>query len=188
MFAMESTREKMSAPPEPQNDTTMEEILASIRKIISEDQPESASPKLASGRAEAVRAEILELTEEVSAGDNRPADYGASDGNHAESREPVLSDSSRQAIERAFETLDEASTQFSSFAGGMLETVFARAVQDGVSSSLQQWVNGHEPELIDSLKPMVRDWMDSHLPRLVENVLKQELGRAVTEHLRRRLA
>ena len=61
-------------------------------------------------------------------------------------------------------------------------------MQDGVASSLQQWVNGHETELADSLKPMLRDWMDLHLPRLVENVLKQELGRAVTEHLRRRLA
>jgi uncharacterized protein len=176
-------------PAEPQNDPTMEEILASIRKIISEDQPESGSPKAHSARAEALQAEILELTEEISSDQAS----GPGSGEHrngsdaAELREPLLSDNSRQAIERAFETLDEASEQYSSFAGGMLETVFARAVQDAVSTGLQQWVNGREPELIEQMKPMLRDWMDSHLPRLVENVLKQELGRALTEHLRRRL-
>jgi cell pole-organizing protein PopZ len=53
---------------------------------------------------------------------------------------------------------------------------------------VQEWVNTHQTELVDAMKPMIRAWMDDHLPRLVENVLKQELGRAVTEHLRSRLS
>lgn len=57
----------MSSPPNPQHEPTMEEILASIRKIISEDQAEpekSAAATTAPAEPEAV-AEVLELTEEV---------------------------------------------------------------------------------------------------------------------------
>lgn len=72
----------MSSSPaaNPQHEPTMEEILASIRKIISEDQPEgvkSAAPQPAPLRAvepvaepelapePAAEAEVLELTEEL---------------------------------------------------------------------------------------------------------------------------
>jgi cell pole-organizing protein PopZ len=56
---------------EPQHEPTMEEILASIRKIISEDQPEASEPdKAPVAAAEPEPApvfdtEVLELTEEV---------------------------------------------------------------------------------------------------------------------------
>jgi cell pole-organizing protein PopZ len=52
----------------PQHEPTMEEILASIRKIISEDQPEQEKPKAegaASDAPPAFEAEVFELTEEI---------------------------------------------------------------------------------------------------------------------------
>jgi len=59
----------------PQHEPTMEEILASIRKIISEDTPEAAAPAPeAAPAAPAVPAapaplpvhdDVLELTQEV---------------------------------------------------------------------------------------------------------------------------
>src|SRR5258708_6002747 len=63
----------MSSSANPQHEPTMEEILASIRKIISEDQPDGAKPAaeptpVRAAAAEAqphVESEILELTEEV---------------------------------------------------------------------------------------------------------------------------
>src|ERR1700752_4253191 len=53
----------------PQHEPTMEEILASIRKIISEDAPEAASPEPAppAPAPEAVHEDVLELTQEVEA-------------------------------------------------------------------------------------------------------------------------
>src|SRR5256885_10872200 len=53
----------MSSAAEPQHDPTMEEILASIRKIISEDQP--ISGRKASPATAEKDSDILELTEEV---------------------------------------------------------------------------------------------------------------------------
>ena len=46
----------------PQHEPTMEEILASIRKIISEDSTEAAPAEVA---AEPAEADVLELTQEV---------------------------------------------------------------------------------------------------------------------------
>lgn len=184
----------MTMPSEPPHDPTMEEILASIRKIISEDQPASAKPKGQDIKPGNGPGDILELTDEIpeeATGIPRTAAPGewlrAPDAPQADKRDPVLSDTSRQAIGRAFETLDKASEQYSAFAGGMLETVFSRAVQESVAPSLQAWVSSHETQLLEALKPIMREWMDANLPRMVESVLKQELGRAVTEHLRSRL-
>jgi hypothetical protein len=185
----------MSSPAEPQHDPTMEEILASIRKIISEDQPEPAGTKPAQFRGQAApKGDVLELTEELppeetsSAVPQPAAPASVETKKPVDNRENLISDSSRQAIDRAIESLDKVSEEYSSFAGAMLETVFARAVQDAVTPTVQEWVNTHQTELVDAMKPMIRAWMDDHLPRLVENVLQQELGRAVTEHLRSRLS
>jgi cell pole-organizing protein PopZ len=185
----------MSSPAEPQHDPTMEEILASIRKIISEDQPEPAGAKPAQFRAQAAaKVDVLELTEELPPEETTSAVPPAAAPASVETKKPVdnrenlISDSSREAIDRAIESLDKVSEEYSSFAGAMLENVFARAVQDAVTPTVQEWVNTHQTELVDAMKPMIRAWMDDHLPRLVENVLKQELGRAVTEHLRSRLS
>ena len=55
----------MASPSSPQHEPTMEEILASIRKIISEDssdsQPAAASPAVAAAQ----ETDVLELTQEV---------------------------------------------------------------------------------------------------------------------------
>src|SRR5271154_6021280 len=59
----------MASPSSPQHEPTMEEILASIRKIISEDstEPQPAAPAAAPAPAPAVHAEadVLELTQEI---------------------------------------------------------------------------------------------------------------------------
>jgi cell pole-organizing protein PopZ len=52
----------MASPANPQHEPTMEEILASIRKIISEDSSDAAAPAAGTVQEE---SEILELTEEV---------------------------------------------------------------------------------------------------------------------------
>ncbi len=55
----------MASPSTPQHEPTMEEILASIRKIISEDSPEAAPAQAAAPAAKADEGEVLELTQEL---------------------------------------------------------------------------------------------------------------------------
>ena len=58
----------MASPSSPQHEPTMEEILASIRKIISEDSTEpqpAAAAAAAPAPAPAAEADVLELTQEI---------------------------------------------------------------------------------------------------------------------------
>lgn len=69
----------------PQHEPTMEEILASIRKIISEDAPEAVPAEVSPATAkqdppaapepEAVEADVLELTQEVHEVAPEPASF-----------------------------------------------------------------------------------------------------------------
>ena len=54
------------SPSSPQHEPTMEEILASIRKIISEESPDGQSaPSPVQAKPAAQEADVLDLTEEV---------------------------------------------------------------------------------------------------------------------------
>ena len=121
----------------PQHEPTMEEILASIRKIISEDGPEAAAPAEAAPPpaaappvpalepapvvpqpvAEAVHEDILELTQEVEAAP--PAPPPAPEDLVFESVAPaapapasdlhsdIFSDHTRKAVEDTFNNIPD---------------------------------------------------------------------------------
>ena len=134
----------MSSSANPQHEPTMEEILASIRKIISEDQPEGAKPgeatpvRAAAAEAQShVESDVLELTEEVhdeeavietpAAETPSPIDDDITFENiEAEPKaqpamdtDDLISDSARSAVGRAFARLDvEAPKQPPPPAGG----------------------------------------------------------------------
>ena len=207
----------MSSTASPQHEPTMEEILASIRKIISDDQPEAAKPapapapipvrsvsaQPAPAPVPQPEADILELTEEVE--EEEPAPEPVEEV-HApiendiafETIEPepeapavdddeLISDSTRGAMGRAFAKLHGDSPKLSaSFPGGTLEALFVQAIQDAFTPALQEWVDGHQAEIMDQMKPLIREWMDDHLPPLIEAAVTREIGRAAAQKPRRR--
>jgi cell pole-organizing protein PopZ len=186
----------------------MEEILASIRKIISEDQAEpekSAAQSTAPAQPEAV--EVLELTEEVtddgsvvsvaveaameavepqaapmrelrSFDTDRPR-RDMSDVN----QDDLISDSARQALGQAFGALDEHQQQRIEEtpmpANGNLDAAFERAVRQAFEPALHEWVDSRSNEIMDQLRPLIREWMDANLPALIENAVRNEIARAV---------
>ena len=129
----------MSSPPNPQHEPTMEEILASIRKIISEDKAEpekSAGPAASTAPVQADTAEVLELTDEVrDDGSIIPVNMEAameavepqaapmremrnfetpesSRQNMAdENHDDFISDAARHAVGRAFSAIEPQNTQ-----------------------------------------------------------------------------
>jgi cell pole-organizing protein PopZ len=203
----------MSSSANPQHEPTMEEILASIRKIISEDQPEGAKPAAEPTPVRAAAAEaqphaetdVLDLTEEVheeeEIAETRVAhvpppieDDIAFENNVAEPKaapvmdtDDLISDSARSAVSRAFAKLDvEAPKPAPPSSGGTLDGLFTRAVQDAFSPTLQDWVDSHHAQIMDSLKPVIRDWMDANLPGLIEAAVTKEISRAAADRPRRR--
>lgn len=183
----------------PQHEPTMEEILASIRKIISEDQPDGAkaAPQPTPVRAAAFEAQqadtdVLELTEEVKdeVEPESPKVQPPIENDIAfETIEPdakaepkmddneLISETARSAMGQAFSKLNGGSSQPTAASNGTLEALFENAVQNAFTPALQAWVDDHQTEIMDGLKPLIREWMDDNLPRLIESAVIKELSR-----------
>jgi hypothetical protein len=202
----------MSSSANPQHEPTMEEILASIRKIISEDQPEEkpadqpgpvpAAPVEAAHAANG-EADVLELTNEFRDEEPPPVpeppvqieDDIAFESVEAESKveapmDDLISDSTRSAMDRAFAHLDRGGRELAAPAtaatGGTLDALFLRAIQDAFTPTLLEWVDSNNAEILERLKPLIREWMDENLPPLIEAAVTKEIARAAASRGRSR--
>jgi cell pole-organizing protein PopZ len=185
----------------------MEEILASIRKIISEDGPENASAAPAEAAAPPppapmpVHDDVLELTHEVEppappAPPPAPAPTPAEDivFENVAPAEPahndIFSDHTRRAVEDTFNSIpDEAeepapapvrnTAPLGPVDGSTVENVFERAVRESFEPVLQKYLSDNSAAVIDRMKPLIREWMDEHFPALLEGAVRAEVERVV---------
>jgi len=198
----------------PGHEPTMEEILASIRKIISEDGPET--PPAAEGAAPAplpVHDDVLELTHEVEAPPapvfaptpapipqpapvedlvfETVAPAPAPSGDHSD----IFSDHTRKAMEDTFDSIPEehqpapAYTPAPSIApvdGSSVETVFERAVRESFEPVLKGYLSDNSAAVIERMKPLIREWMDEHFPALLEGAVRAEVERVVKSRATKR--
>ncbi|MGQ0740846.1 MAG: DUF2497 domain-containing protein [Alphaproteobacteria bacterium] len=195
----------MSSPPNPQHEPTMEEILASIRKIISEDQAEPE--KSVAATTAPAQAEVLELTNEVrDDGSVAPVAMEAVEPEAAPMRDvpsyqsmperregpemshdELISDHARQALGQAFDALEQGErrgTEEQPMSGGTLDAAFERAVRSAFEPVLHNWVDSRADLVMEQLTPLIRQWMDDNLPALIENVVRNEIARAVRNRKR----
>jgi cell pole-organizing protein PopZ len=130
---------------------SMEEILASIKKVIAEDkearvgEPRSADPIVAGPDWDNVNDDeddVLELNEELAPA----ADLG-----------PPL--------------IDEAVAGASRSALAQLSTVAASV------PAAPPPANPLEEMIREMLRPILKQWLDDHLPRLVDEHVKREISR-----------
>ena len=157
---------------------TMEEILASIRRIISEDEPapapstaeESASPP--HGDEE---EDVLELTERVDAPEDAEAMFEPEAATERVETSGDLDIYSRRGGEAERQDSDSygdealvsppvAATASSSF------VQLARTVEMGAGHTLEDIVR-------EMLRPMLKDWLDTNLPGIVETAVQAEVER-----------
>lgn len=143
----------------------MEEILASIRRIISEDEapqgeeeveagayedaaePEAIDVEVAAQRARAVREEVRAPEPEP-----QPEPVRAQPAPVA-SHEPLVSRAAASAAASAFGQLSAAVTQ-----------------PRGGSPTIEDLVR-------EMLQPMLRDWLDKNLPAIVQAAVRDEVDR-----------
>jgi hypothetical protein len=179
--------------PEP----SMEEIIASISRIITEDKrpPEPTRP------AAAVQSDILELTEvvdedgsirrEVPTAGNQNAtsvrtaaamepDF-AGPGDPAESELPQMEDGvqTRAEIGRG-RILSSATSGAAAAAFAQLGSLPRERRKEGelplggVDRTLEDIVR-------DMLRPLLQTWLDENLPGMVERLVREEIARVVGE-------
>ncbi len=168
------------------NEPTMEEILASIRRIISEeggDEAKAAEPAKPNGQSEI--DDIFELTEvaeepaapapqpEPPAPEPRRAVFDPTDDFEVVEPAPRASPAPAVEFEPAPEPerptlLSQPAIERASAAFGQLERRLQVAYAPGVTI---------EGLVQDMLKPLLKDWLDQHLPSIVETVVREEVER-----------
>jgi cell pole-organizing protein PopZ len=154
---------------------TMEEILASIRRIISEEEVDPAlKPEGEAASAAAADDEVFELTDVVEpaappppAPRVRPSlvepvnDVAFAPEPEFEP-EPVVAEADEGLVEPA--AVDRAASAFAALA----RNVEIAATPGG--NTLESMVQA-------MMKPMLKQWLNDHLPALVENIVREEVER-----------
>lgn len=174
-----------------QQEPSMEEILASIRKIISEDGKESEEQSTArsSSTIEENLAvgdasdDVLELTNLVGE-DGKVKDLEESgDG------PPAQQSGGEVSLEPVDEVLEvEGLSSESTEGNGLLSEGRAAAVADAIAKLARAMPVAGPPsvggqaleEIVKPLmRPLLRRWLDDNLPHLVERIVREEIERVV---------
>jgi uncharacterized protein len=181
--------ENAKSPQEP----SMEEIIASISRIITED-------KKPSGPIGPDKSEVLELTEVVdedgsvrritplaNSSDPRPTGPAGPVDPAAAADENAQIESGRLHTEAAIEPKLELGRDriLSSATSGAAAAAFAQlgALPRERRRDGELPIGGAERTLEDIvrdiLRPLLQTWLDEHLPGLVERLVREEIARVV---------
>lgn len=172
-------------------DLSMDEILASIRRIIAEDDHAPAAQSAASGEPLCLVAngddDILELTEAID-----------DSGNVRRLVTPVASPAAAEHEEPEPETgevVTAAEPTGADDSGLIAEPVVLAASASFAQLATLPPLSSAEPQeptvggrpledvVSELLRPLLRTWLDENLPALVERLVKAEIAR-ITERSR----
>ena len=134
----------MQTPREP----SMEDILASIKRVIAEEKELRAAIPPSSADVAEEADDVLELDSSMAedfTAQEEPFDLG-----------PPLLD-------------DEAATETAASLA-QLSTVAASAPPPAAGNPLEEMLK-------DMLRPVLKQWLDEHLPRIVDEHVKREISR-----------
>jgi uncharacterized protein len=152
--------------PTPSGDPSMEDILASIRRILSEDEEPTGvgvKPTAPQPPGEGTEDGVLVLDPSMMVSDP------------AHEAEPLPTSAAPPVTEAAPTTLvaPEAAAAAASSVGSLVRTLTERAVQ----------VRSGGPTVEDivreELRPLLKSWLDANLPPLVERLVRAEIERVL---------
>jgi cell pole-organizing protein PopZ len=172
-----------------QHEPSMEEILASIRRIIAEDGDGGAQPAAAPEppRPQQRPDEVLELTEVVddegsvmslgakqSAPEPPPPPPAPDPLERMErmEREPPRRDDDERLVSES--TAAASVAALSQLMGAGRERLPQDLALGGVGRTLEDMVR-------ELLRPLLKSWLDEHLTPLVERLVREEISRLVRE-------
>ncbi len=155
----------------------MEEIFASIRRVVTSD-PDTSASSGGKPKVEAVmvndKNEIINLnpmakyTTEAAAPELESGLATSDDPASASVVHPKSDHRAEADIKAAFDPA--------------LETFMSSASMSGM---LKDWLDQNLPDLVEQrlrglLRPLLKDWFDRHLPTLVDRIVRNEVERIVS--------
>jgi uncharacterized protein len=175
-----NTTDTQSVSPDP----SMEDIIASISRIIAEDS-RTSEPKRGSWRD---KTGVLELTDAIGddgsvrkLGGGTPTDPQGAPEPIAQTGDPhtaAAAETGGESREPGHALVSAASAEAAAAAFGRLG---AAAKERRITPSPILAPNGPTLEEIvrDALRPLLRAWLDEHLPAVVERLVRDEIERLV---------
>jgi cell pole-organizing protein PopZ len=162
-------------PKPPAGDPQMDDILASIRRILNEDEAQGAA---SAGQTPAA-GEPLELTEAMM----------VQPGPAAETAPPAKAPGTPLAAEPTAQAL-ASSVALPPGADALLAPAVAaattqaigqllRAVADERAAPVHRGGPSIEDVVREELRPLLKSWLDQHLPPIVERLVRAEIERVV---------
>lgn len=195
------------ANPSTAHEPSMEEILASIRQIISEDgeasnaaraetdteanaeAPSAENPKPAAAESEpsVARAEVAPakgdaMKPQTSDSPARPAQPQTSPTASSAAAGETLRRPEIQPVAGGARPLPPAQGTSRALEEKNLLSAHSDAAVSGAFSALAHTILAQnartlEDLVVEMLQPMLRDWLDENLPSLVERLVKEEIER-----------
>lgn len=157
------------------SDQSMEDILASIRRILNEDDAAPApAPAPEQPGTPPAADEPLVLTEEmmVSAPDEAAPLSTAAPEDPVPPSDPAPAPAAPPAVDAL---LAPAAAAAASAAVGQL----LRAVSSERGAAVTRGGPSIEDVVREELRPLLKDWLDQHLPAVVERLVRAEIERVV---------
>jgi cell pole-organizing protein PopZ len=170
----------------------MEEILASIRQIISEDGEEAAKPEAKAAAQPATPPEIEDEPDELAEASppQSPPAYGAS-MRPQKAESPITSASPIEEETRRTDFAPAATSRPATTSSPAprpaepprnLLSADSDAAVSGAFSALAHTILAQnartlEDLVIEMLRPMLHDWLEDNLPSLVERLVSEEIQR-----------
>lgn len=177
-------------------DPSMEDILASIRRILSEDAPQPAAAE-EPHKAEDAPSDVLLLDQSMMVPEPQPEEASSSEplaepAPSPEEPQQALAEPESAAPEPQSEPEPEPEKPQVRAAGddSLVAPEVMQAAATAVTSLVQRLsaergtlVRSAGPTIEDlvreELRPMLKEWLDTHLPPLVERLVKAEIERVV---------
>lgn len=160
-------------------ESAMEEIVESLRKIISEDRSKLATAMAdpsSNSASDTFESNISRLFDQNGAGSEAVPDVASSDdqmgptlpadrgGDHG-----IASEAPRPAEIQSLDSLLAPET------GAAVAAAFDRLGETIAASNARS-----TDQLTEALvRPMLREWLDRHLPVMVEKIVREEIERVV---------
>lgn len=150
---------------------SMEEILASIRRIISEEGDGAPQPSPAANAAPAPAMSALDFEDESAIDD--PFGESGSDVLELTEQAPVATPAPRtRPSAAAFDEQPLVSENVASVTSQALNALSGLLVRNYPAAE-----NTLEGLIREMLRPMLKEWLDHNLPDLVEQIVTREITR-----------
>ncbi len=158
-------------PEQPNGDPSMEDILASIRRILSEDeQAPTAEPE----KPEPTSDDVLVLDPSMMVAEPKPPEPVPPASTAGHQAEPGTATTPAEPVADTVLVSPESARAAAASVAGLVATLVG---ERGTRT------HGGGPTIEDlvraEIRPLLKTWLDTHLPPLVERLVRAEIERVV---------